>query len=167
MSIFDAYNAEYASLSQEINKNLGELKNMSKGHEKSGSLIKLIDGLFSQATDLIKQMEVEVRSQDPATRKMLNEKVMQYKKSNQSLRIDFDRAREQVNRSALIGDRSGADRQRLMDTNDKISRQNDMIANATRTVAETEEIGMEITTELQRNREKIDSSREKVRKLMY
>ncbi len=162
MSIFDAYNAEYASLSQEINKNLGELKNMSKGHEKSGSLIKLIDGLFSQATDLIKQMEVEVRSQDPATRKMLNEKVMQYKKSNQSLRIDFDRAREQVNRSALIGDKSGADRQRLMNTNDKISRQNDMIANATRTVAETEEIGMEITTELQRNREKIDSSREKV-----
>jgi hypothetical protein len=37
-----------------------------------------------------------------------------------------------------------------------------MIANASRTVAETEDVGMEITQELKRNREKIESSREKV-----
>jgi hypothetical protein len=37
-----------------------------------------------------------------------------------------------------------------------------MIANAQRTVAETEEIGLEITSELQRNREKIQSSHAKV-----
>ena len=45
----------------------------------------------------------------------------------------------------------------------RIARQNEMIANATRTVAETEEVGMEITSELSRNREKIESSRAKVR----
>ncbi len=38
-----------------------------------------------------------------------------------------------------------------------------MIANATRTVAETEEVGLEITQELSRNREKIESSRARVR----
>lgn len=37
-----------------------------------------------------------------------------------------------------------------------------MIQNATRTVAETEEVGEEITAELARNREKINSSRAKV-----
>ncbi len=37
-----------------------------------------------------------------------------------------------------------------------------MIANAYRTVAETEEVGLEITSELARNREKIESSRAKV-----
>ena len=37
-----------------------------------------------------------------------------------------------------------------------------MINNAIRTVAETEEVGLEITTELQRNREKINSAHTKV-----
>jgi hypothetical protein len=44
----------------------------------------------------------------------------------------------------------------------RLSRQNEMIANAYRTVAETEEVGLEITSELARNREKIESSRAKV-----
>lgn len=38
-----------------------------------------------------------------------------------------------------------------------------MIANAQRTVAETEEVGLEIATELQRNREKIQSAHAKVK----
>lgn len=45
---------------------------------------------------------------------------------------------------------------------DRIGRQNDLISNAHRTVSETEEVGMEITAELARNREKIESSRAKV-----
>lgn len=46
--------------------------------------------------------------------------------------------------------------------NNRIGRQNDLISNAHRTVSETEEVGMEITAELARNREKIESSRAKV-----
>ena len=45
----------------------------------------------------------------------------------------------------------------------RIDRQNEMISNAHRTVSETEEVGMEITAELARNREKIEASRAKVR----
>ncbi len=44
----------------------------------------------------------------------------------------------------------------------RIGRQNEMISNAHRSVLETEEVGMEITSELARNREKIESSRAKV-----
>jgi len=157
MSIFDAYDSEFSSLNQEIIKNLGELKNSSG--DKAASSIKLIEGLFSQSADLIKQMEVEVRSHDPATRKMLTEKVTQYKKSNSTLKSDFERAKEQAQRSSLVGAKSGEQRQRLLDNNDKITRQNEMIQNATRTVNETEEVGLEITQELSRNREKIESSR--------
>jgi len=42
-------------------------------------------------------------------------------------------------------------------------RQNEIIENAKRTVAETEEIGIETIAELQNNREKIESARAKVR----
>lgn len=160
-SLFDAYDQEFTSISQDINKNINELKRTSGG--ASGGTIRHIENLLSQAQDLIKQMEVEVRSLDPATKKVLNEKLQQYKKSTSSLKSDFERAKEQAQRSNLIGDKSIEQRQRLLDTNDKLSRQNEMIANAHRTVAETEDVAAEITTELARNREKILSSRAKVR----
>lgn len=159
-SLFDAYDQEFTSISQDINKNINELKLASGG--ASGGTIRHIENLLSQAQDLIKQMEVEVRSLDPATKKVLNEKLQQYKKSTSSLKSDFERAKEQAQRSSLIGDKSIEQRQRLLDTNDKLSRQNEMIANAHRTVAETEDVAAEITTELARNREKILSSRAKV-----
>jgi hypothetical protein len=44
----------------------------------------------------------------------------------------------------------------------RIDKQNDAIANARRTVGETEEIGHEIIGELARNREKIESTRNRV-----
>ena len=45
---------------------------------------------------------------------------------------------------------------------DRLTQQNDRILAATRTIAETEEVGVEITHELARNREKIQSSRSRV-----
>jgi vesicle transport through interaction with t-SNAREs protein 1 len=119
MSIFDAYDQEFRSLCQDISKNVGELKACSPGDDRSSGLIRMIEGLVSQATDLIKQMEVEVRSHDAATRKVLGDKVSEYKKSLASYRSDFERAKEQSQRSALIGDKSSAQRQRLLDANDK------------------------------------------------
>ena len=44
----------------------------------------------------------------------------------------------------------------------RLDRQNEAILNATRTVAETEEVGIEITNELARNREKIETGRSRV-----
>ena len=163
MSIFDAYDQEFNSLCQEITRNNSELKQAaSSDAEKSSGTVRLVEGLLNQAGDLIKQMEVEVRSHDPATRKVLLDKVTQYKKSMLSHRSDLERAKEQSQRSSLLGTKSVEQRQRMMDANDKLLRQNEMIANAQRTVADTEEVGLEITNELQRNREKIQSSHAKV-----
>jgi hypothetical protein len=45
----------------------------------------------------------------------------------------------------------------------RIRRQNEIIENCKRTVAETEDIGIETIAELKSNREKIESARAKVR----
>lgn len=62
MSIFDAYDHEFSSLSQEISRNVSELKAYTSANDKTDSLIKMIDGLFKNSTDVIKQMELEVLS---------------------------------------------------------------------------------------------------------
>lgn len=119
MSIFDAYNAEYTALSRDIAKNIAELRAYENSNEKTSSLTRHIEALFSQEVDLMKQMDIEVRSQDAGTRKILLEKVSQFKKSTLSLKSEFDRAKEKFQRSSLIGEKSAEQRQRMLDTNDK------------------------------------------------
>lgn len=173
MSIFDAYNQEFASLSADISKNISEYKSSPSGGDKAANIDRHLDALFSQATDLVKQMEVEVRSLDAASRKVLSDKVvgnilflyssialnhrlpiyslhklsyhyfphLGYKKSLASMKTDFQSVKERAEREQLVGGVGGKSleqRQRLLDTNDKLNRQNDVILNATRTVAETE-----------------------------
>lgn len=163
MSIFEAYDSEFSSINQEIIRSISDLKDNIGDADKANSSIRLIEGLFSQSNDLIKQMELEARSNDQATRKVLNEKVNLYKKSSLSVKQDFNKTKLQVEKDELLHNNSKTceQRQRLMDTNDRMSRQDEMISNAHRTVNETEEVGMEITAELARNREKIESSRAK------
>lgn len=123
MSIFDAYDQEFTSITQDISKNINNLKDVDGSDDQIigtvANLTRLIEGLISQSNDLVKQMEVEVRGQDVATRKVLLEKVAQYKKSTTSLKNDFERAKERAQRSSLIGDKSTEHRQRLLTANDK------------------------------------------------
>eukprot|EP01041_Mallomonas_annulata_P002496 gene2496-4852_t len=164
MSIFEAYDQEFNALSHEISNNISDLRTYTTNPEKSTYLIGQIERLLSQAGELMKQMEVEVRSQDQATRKVLSDKVTQYKKSLASLKADFEKSRDEAQKSSLmVGSKSGEQRQRLMNANDKLLSQNEKIMNATRTVAETENVAIEITQELHRNREKIESAHGKVR----
>lgn len=118
-SIFEAYDQEFKNVSGEIQRNINELRSFPAGSDRPASVIRHIEGLISQANDLVKQMNVEVRSQEPSSRKILTEKVNSYMRSLQSAKQDFERAREVSQRSDLIGERSGADRQRLLDTNSK------------------------------------------------
>ena len=120
MSIFEAYDVEFSSLRQLINKDIEELRDNSSDKDKSNSLIKLIDGLLLQSNDLIKQMELEARSSDQSSRKVLNDKVVQYKKTMQAMKTDFQQLKIQCEKTALIGvSKSAEQRQRLLDTNDK------------------------------------------------
>ena len=119
---------------------------------------------MTQAVDLVKQMETEVRASvsDAAGKKALLAKVAEYKAALTAHRMDLERANEQANRSALLGGKSVQQRDRLMDANDQLLLQNEVIAHAQRTVAETEDVGMAIAHELQQNRSKIEATQERV-----
>lgn len=120
MSIFEAYDTEFSALKQEIVKSISEFRDSGEDKEKSVALRKLIDGLLSQSSDLIKQMEIEARSSEAASRKVLNERVSQYKKATQALKSDFQNTQAQFEKAALVGvSKSMEQRQRLLDTNDR------------------------------------------------
>ena len=169
-SILDAYEEEFKALQDSLDRELGTLKDLEQDNDtESAKYLKQMTALMSQGTDLVKQMEIEVRSQGGGAKKELVEKISMYKRSLKKYRGDFATQKNRLNRGTLM---SGADgpalgksaeqRQRLLDTNDKLERQNEAILNAQRTVAETEEVGIEITEELSRNRERIQASRDRL-----
>ena len=96
---------------------------------------------------------------------------MGYKTSIATMKGEHVTVKQKLEREELVGSGSVGNksnynkeqRQRLLDTNDKINRQNEKILSAQRTVAETEEVGAEIIDELGRNREKIQSSHNKIK----
>mmetsp|Transcript_35075 Transcript_35075/g.110385 ORF Transcript_35075/g.110385 Transcript_35075/m.110385 type:complete len:165 (-) Transcript_35075:276-770(-) len=117
-------------------------------------------------------MEIEVRSQPTETRRRLQNKVKTYRGTMASLERDLREAKQAQERNRLLGggdvysplgQRSMDQRQRLLDANESLSNQNDALAQARRTMAETEDVALEITQELGRNREKIQSAHQRVR----
>eukprot|EP00600_Ochromonadales_sp_CCMP1393_P009012 CAMPEP_0174969010 /NCGR_PEP_ID=MMETSP0004_2-20121128/8484_1 /TAXON_ID=420556 /ORGANISM="Ochromonas sp., Strain CCMP1393" /LENGTH=181 /DNA_ID=CAMNT_0016218371 /DNA_START=159 /DNA_END=701 /DNA_ORIENTATION=- len=156
MSVFDAYCDDLNAVTNDIRSNLANLK----AGGDADAIGKSIQELFDQSKELIEQAEVEARSHASKERRELTEKLRSYKDDVQKLRSEYDGALFQNQKAQLTGQK-GEDRGRFLDVNEKIRNQNEMIENAKRTVAESEDIGLETLGELERNREKIESAREK------
>ena len=118
-TVFDAYDQDFKSLSRDIQQGLSDLKNGNNEAGKVSSIVKSLDALFHERNDLLKQIEIEVRGHDSATRKILSEKLSTMKKSSNKDKSEFEKCKEKAERSNLIGTKSQQDRQRLLDTNDK------------------------------------------------
>jgi len=191
-SIFQAYDDEYSSLTSTIRKEMALLKERVQGNDNSSAVInpvqsaagngagsssgnvngnndRMVEALLAQSLDLIKQMEMEVRSLSGATRRQLSDKVMTYRTTLKEQQAEFLLLKELSNKTSLMkqrGSDTGALTQqnnRLLGVHDKLYRQNEAITNAQRSVFETEEVGADIVDELQRNREKIESSQDRMR----
>lgn len=127
MSIFEAYDAEFSALRQQITIDIEKLKDpdLEDGKTIEG-LSKLLDGLFLQSNDLIKQMELEARTSPISSRKSSHERVMQYKKSLQTLKAEFQNVKSDCEKRLLLessihgSSKSDEQRQRLLNANDRL-----------------------------------------------
>lgn len=155
---FDRYDEEFNTLTEQVQGFI----NVSDGDvESQRKDLKMGSNLLSQCDDLLKQMGMEARGVNDSTvkRELLN-KVRVCKARLANLRDDYNSAKQVAEREALI-DSSQMDndhRARLLSTNERIGAQNDTLDHARRVMAETEDVALEITTELGRNREKIESA---------
>jgi vesicle transport through interaction with t-SNAREs protein 1 len=159
-SLFDTYEVELKTLIDGIRTSLVQVDEADK--DSKASILQKIGTSMGEANEIIKQMNIEVRTLPSAEKKTGSEKVAEFQNIMTKIKFDYDRSKEKSNRSALIGDKSAQDRDRMITVNEKLARQNDAIANACRVVSETEEVGMHIVGELRNNREKIESAQAKV-----
>mmetsp|Transcript_5878 Transcript_5878/g.10280 ORF Transcript_5878/g.10280 Transcript_5878/m.10280 type:complete len:209 (+) Transcript_5878:164-790(+) len=159
---FERYDDEFQSLTDQVKDSLKDTSNI----EFSASLL-------MQCEDLLKQMSVEARGvEDASMKRELLAKVRSCKSDLQTLREQHKQAQQTQQRNELMigtvgggkGDRSEA-KERLLSAQSQLEQQNDTLDKARRVMADTEEVALEITTELGRNRETLETAHGRVREM--
>lgn len=154
---FERYDDEFASLMEQVKQSLN-----SKEHES----IKYTSSLLSQCDDLLKQMAVEARGVGDATAKRdLLAKVRTCKSQLADLKEQHSTVLSEMDRESLLGKKNGSNysnKERLLENETSLEKQNDTLENARRVMAETEDVALEISSELGRNREVLGSAHGRV-----
>jgi vesicle transport through interaction with t-SNAREs protein 1 len=180
---FDRYDDEFAELTSQVRRSLSSIQSDDLESQSSSaeSDLNMTANLISQCDDLLKQMSIEARGiEDPQTKGRLLGKARECKSTLSDLKSEFQTENNSFERSmlglggggasgrggrrgGLRGGLSDESRDRLLRTNDQIADQNATLENARKIMSDTEGTAMEITSELSRNREKIESAHSRVR----
>jgi len=173
---FERYDEEFVELTAQVHAALSKVKGDIESNPSSASLeanVRQASNLLTQCDDLLKQMSIEARGTDDIIlKKEYLHKVRICKANLENLKDDYKASKIDAEHSALMsggqdndhaGGLSNDAKARLLATNDSLSRQNETLDNARRIMAETEDVALEITEELGRNREKIQSTHSRVR----
>ena len=163
MSLVDAYQEEFDGKLSEARKALDELasldgKDSALKNRKATEVNQAIDAMSAS----VKQQELEARTLDKESKRVSLEIVSRNKDTITNMKQELNSAIAKVDRSGLMGGRSGEDRSRLISANEKLANQNVTIERLHRIVGETEEVAGEITEGLAQNRETIQSIKGKV-----
>jgi hypothetical protein len=157
---FERYDDEFQSLTAQVQESLRHLDE-DKGIEFTHSLL-------SQCDDLLKQMAIEARGvEDASSKRDLLAKVRVCKSQLAALRTEYDTALTRNQKESLFsnGNNSNSHKERLLDNEKQMEQQSETLERAKTVMADTEGIALEITSELSRNREVMETSHGRIKQV--
>ncbi|KAM8838013.1 vesicle transport through interaction with t-SNAREs homolog 1A isoform 3-T3 [Spinachia spinachia] len=173
-SDFEAYEQDFGTLTAEVTNKIGKIPKLS-GEEKT-QLVLNVDKQLEEVRELLEQMDLEAREIPIQSRAMYNSRMKSYKQEIEKLEKDFKRSRiaysDEV-RNELLGDEASSsenqliklreERAHLLDNTEKLERSSRRLEAGYQIAVETEQVGQEILSNLNSDREKIQRARERLR----
>ncbi|XP_037318705.2 vesicle transport through interaction with t-SNAREs homolog 1A isoform X1 [Pungitius pungitius] len=173
-SDFEAYEQDFGTLTAEVTNKIGRIPKLS-GEEKT-QLVLNVDKQLEEVRELLEQMDLEAREIPIQSRAMYNSRLKSYKQEIEKLAKDFKRSRiaysDEV-RNELLGDEASSsenqliklreERAHLLDNTEKLERSSRRLEAGYQIAVETEQVGQEILSNLNSDREKIQRARERLR----
>jgi len=175
--LIKSYEQQFGNLTAEATAKISELTRVARegapGDEVDGVKRQVQDAL-SEAREVLEQYELEVREQPQTERQKLTWRLKSYKTEYQrlekELRSTSDKLQELQSRKELLGatidvsltNDANLEEQNLL-VSERIERGTNRLREAQRVAIESEEIGVDILTNLARDRETINRSRARVR----
>ncbi|XP_062611041.1 vesicle transport through interaction with t-SNAREs homolog 1A-like [Saccostrea cucullata] len=167
-TLIESYEQQYSSLTADITFNIGRISN-THGAERQVH-IRQAEKLFDEATELLEQMELEVKDLPLKDRQKYNTRVKSYKAELSKLQKDNKRAKLGIDssRDELLGDDthdSEDQRQRLLDNTETLDRASRRLEHGYKITLETEQIGAQIMEDLHNQRQTINRSRHRMEEM--
>lgn len=160
-SLIESYEQQYSNLTAEITVNVGKI-GKTLGAEKQGH-IRHVDRLFDEVSELLEQMELEIKELPGKDKQKYRTRLTSYKAELSKLQADLKRAKLGLNaRDELLGEEgndSEDQRARLLDNTETLERGSRKLDHGYRVILETEEMGAQILNDLHDQRETIQKSR--------
>ena len=158
-AVFEGYLEEFSDLSAGAGRLISQLRDQS-GNERRAT-VTAAEAELKKLEELVQQMELEARSGDKksSSTKELQSQAKARRSELNALRNSLKQAAASVARSeALLGESSGDegnDRARLLKINERMEEGTRKLQAAHRTLADTEEIGNNIMSDLHSQRDTI------------
>ena len=115
---------------------------------------------MAEADAYLRALDVEARSNVSGGRAM-NSKIGDYKKELNDLNDDFKRVKAEAEQKALLS--GSSTRAKLTSNNEKLDNSTRTLENSRMLVAQTQEVGGVILTDLESQREQLDDAHDKVK----
>mmetsp|Transcript_16642 Transcript_16642/g.18848 ORF Transcript_16642/g.18848 Transcript_16642/m.18848 type:complete len:223 (+) Transcript_16642:299-967(+) len=171
-SMFNSYCEEFAALNQNILSRIGQLKSGDFEADPSArrNVLRQLENEIQQASSLLNQMNIEART---ASNSEYKTTVASSKEGFRKLKHQFEQVKASIEKSELlsrgndqateyaVGSRE--EMNRFEAATGKLEQQTDTLLESKRVLAETEEIALDVTSNLASNRESILSSHERIR----
>jgi vesicle transport through interaction with t-SNAREs protein 1 len=142
---FERYEDEFKTLAKQVQDSLNDDEEV----QQTGNLI-------TQCDELLQQMALEARSVPDASLK--RELLQTVRASKSQLQTYKEKYEKQSLMSSANSKSSGGHRERLLQQQDQLRNQNSQLDNARKVLEETEQVALEIGTELGNNRETLESA---------
>ncbi|EDV21297.1 uncharacterized protein TRIADDRAFT_60180 [Trichoplax adhaerens] len=170
MSLFENYEQQFSASVADISYKINRIPNLN-GDEKK-AVIHDCEHSLEDMKELIEQMDLEVRDAPSTARSELAKKWNNYNTEYKDLETNFRKARVALMdsvtaRTRLLGSEedynytSEDQRTRLLENSDRINKSNNRLDDGLRIALETEQVGADIMTNLDSDREKIKRSRDR------
>lgn len=168
--LFASYETEYCTKSTELSRKIEGLAALPPDQKRSS--VRELEAAVREAEQLLQRMDMEARSYSPDQARQLLQKAKEYKADLGKLKEDARRAaaggggnvgadtRAELGLGGDYYQTSAGQRDRMLTGTDRISKTGDRIQQGRQQLLETEELGVQILSDLQRQRETIIHSRD-------
>ncbi|XP_064392253.1 vesicle transport through interaction with t-SNAREs homolog 1A-like [Halichondria panicea] len=167
-AVFETYEKQFATITADITARIGRIPNLVGTEKKTA--VGVVQGNIDEARELLEQMDLELYDAAPDVRPALIRRVENFKRELSRLRKEFRTSQVAVGgasmRKELFGNEpvtSEDHRERLLDSTSRLDKTSNRLEEGHRIVMETEQIGMDIMNNLQRDRGTIQRARSRLR----
>ncbi|BDA48337.1 Vesicle transport through interaction with t-SNAREs homolog [Coccomyxa sp. Obi] len=168
MALFNQYDSEYCTKATDVARKVQAVSSL--GSESRRAKLRELESDLKEADQIVKRMEMEARSFSADRSRVLLSKVREYKADLAKLRESAQAAaasepggaaaRAELGLADDYSQTSAGQRERLLQTTEKLGRTGERITQGRQQLLETEELGVSILQDLHRQRQTISHARD-------